>query len=249
MDYTTRKVQKAFDSAANSYDEFSWIQNIVLNKMCSLIKLEGGKNRILDIGCGTGNIGKLLNIAEHDFVQIDLSYEMCVLANKKNNKLSVNCNFDMMPFCANYFDIIIASMVLQWSCDINLSLLELIRVMKSGSTLYIAMPINGTLVELSTIIKKVGGIFNKFYSIDEVVGVVSLLGLKIQYLFCLSYKQYHKSFRAFLLNMKLTGVYAKKDNNNISYNIFDLGRIYSEMYSLGDYVFNSWNIMYLVIKK
>ena len=154
-----------------------------------------------------------------------------------------------MPFCANYFDIIIASMVLQWSCNINLSLLELVRVMKSGGTLYIAIPVNGTLVELSSVIEKVGGIFNRFYTIDELIGIISLIGLKIQYLFCLNYKQYHKSFRTFLSSMKLTGVYVKKNNDSISYNIFNIGKIYSDMYSVGDCVFNSWNVMYLIIKK
>ena len=45
--------------------------------------LEGESSKILDIGCGTGNVGKILNVADHDFIQIDLSYEMCILANKK----------------------------------------------------------------------------------------------------------------------------------------------------------------------
>ena len=32
MDYTTKKVQKAFDGSAVSYDEFSWIQSIVFEE-------------------------------------------------------------------------------------------------------------------------------------------------------------------------------------------------------------------------
>ncbi|KYW89028.1 methyltransferase domain-containing protein [Ehrlichia ruminantium] len=249
MGYITKRIQTAFDSAASSYDKFSWIQSIVVTKICSLVTLENERSKILDVGCGTGSVGKLLNIESHDFIQMDLSYEMCVLANNKNNNLSVNCNFDLMPFCQNYFDVIVASMVLQWSCDINLSLLELVRVMKSDGTLYIAIPINGTLMELNNVLEKVGGVVNKFYTVDELIGIISLIGLKIQYLFCLSYRQYHKSFRTFLSNMKLTGVYVKKYGNNVSYNIFNLGKMYSEMYSLGDCVFNSWNIMYLIIKK
>ena len=249
MDLTTKKIQKAFDGAASSYDKFSYVQDIVLQKICSIVTLNGNNQKnILDIGCGTGNVGKFLNIANHNFIQIDLSREMCVLAKKKNNKLSINCNMDMMPFYTNFFDIIIASMVLQWSCNINLSLLELLRVMKPTGTLYIAIPVFGTLIELSSIIEKIGGCFSQFYKIEELIGIINSLDIKIQDTFCCNYYQYHKSFRAFLLNMKLTGVYTKK-NSSIQYDIFSIGKIYKELYSFQNCIFSSWNIMYLIVKK
>ena len=249
MNLITKKIQKAFDNAANSYDKFSYIQDVVLQKICSVITLkENDRKNILDVGCGTGNVGKFLNIANHNFIQIDLSREMCILAKEKNNKLSVNCNMDMMPFYANFFDVIIASMVLQWSCNINLSLLELLRVMKPTGTLYIAIPIFGTLIELSNVIEKIGGSFSQFYKMEELIDVINSLNVKIQHTFCCNYYQYHKSFRAFLLSMKLTGVYTKK-NSSIQHDIFSMGKIYKELYSLQDCIFNSWNIMYLIVKK
>ena len=249
MDITTKKIQKAFDNAANSYDEFSYIQDIILKKVCSIVVLEkNDRKNILDVGCGTGNTNKFLNVENHNFIQVDISKEMCILARKKNNKLSINCNMDVMPFCAGFFDIIISSMVLQWSCNINLSLLELMRVMKPSGTLYIAIPIFGTLIELSNVIEKTGGCFSQFCKTEELINIINSLSLKIQNTFCCNYRQYHKSFRTFLLGIKSTGVYTKK-NSSTRYDIFNVGKIYKELYSFQDCIFNSWNIMYLIVKK
>ncbi|MGN7618874.1 MAG: methyltransferase domain-containing protein [Ehrlichia sp.] len=249
MSLITEKIQKAFDNAANSYDRFSYIQDIVLQRVCGIITLkENNRKNILDVGCGTGNISKFLNITNHNFIQIDLSKEMCILAEEKNNRLSVNCSMDMMPFHENFFDVVITSMVLQWSCNINISLLELLRVMKPSGTLYIAIPIFGTLVELSDVIERIGGCFSQFYKMEELINIVNSLNVKIQHAFCCKYHQYHKSFRSFLLSMKLTGVYTKK-NVNMRHNIFTISKIYEELYSLQGCIFNSWNIMYLMIKK
>ncbi|CEI85187.1 methyltransferase domain-containing protein [Ehrlichia minasensis] len=245
----TQKIQKAFSGAANSYDEFSYIQDAILRELCSTVQLENcDKKNILDVGCGTGNISKFLDVTNHNFIQVDLSREMCVVAKEKNNVLSVNCNMDMMPFCENLFDIVIASMVLQWSCDINLSLLELLRVMKPNGMLYIAIPIFGTLIELNSVIEKIGKSFSKFYQMDELTSILNSLDVEIQYIFCCNYRQYHKSFFSLLLSMKLTGTYAKKIDDK-QYDIFSISRIYKKLYSSQNCVFSSWNIMYLIVKK
>ena len=245
----TQKIQKAFSDAANSYDKFSYIQDVVLRELCSAVQLEDyNKKNILDVGCGTGNISKFLDVTNHNFIQVDLSKEMCVVAKEKNNVLSVNCNMDMMPFCENLFDIVIASMVLQWSCNINLSLLELLRVIKPNGMLYVAIPIFGTLIELSNVIEKIGKSFSKFYQMDELISIVNSLDVKIQCVFCCNYRQYHKSFLSLLLSIKSTGAYAKKVYDK-QYNIFSISRIYKKLYSLQSCVFSSWNIMYLIVKK
>ncbi|ABD45055.1 ubiE/COQ5 methyltransferase family protein [Ehrlichia chaffeensis str. Heartland] len=249
MGLITQKIQKAFDNAASSYDKYSHIQDVILRELCSTVVLEScDKRNILDVGCGTGNMSKFLNVANHNLIQVDLSREMCVLAKKKNNALSVNCHMDVMPFYENFFDVIIASMVLQWSRDVSISLLELFRVMKSDGILYVAIPIFGTLIELNNVIEKVGGSFSQFYKMNEFINIVNSFNVKVQYAFCCNYRQYHKSFRAFLLSMKLTGVYTKKVSDE-QYNIFEISKIYKELYSLQNCIFNSWNIMYLVVKK
>ncbi|KJV63535.1 MULTISPECIES: methyltransferase domain-containing protein [Ehrlichia] len=249
MDLVTQKIQKAFDGAASSYDKFSDIQNVILRELCSTVTLKNcDKKNILDVGCGTGNIGKFLDITHHNFIQVDLSQEMCILAKEKNNALSINCHMDVMPFYDSFFDIVITSMVLQWSCNINITLLELLRVVKSDGVLYIAIPIFGTLIELNNVVEKVGGSFSKFYQMDELINIINSFNVKIQYVFCCNYRQYHKSFRSFLLNMKLTGVYTKKVSDK-QHDIFNMSRIYKELYSFQNCIFSSWNIMYLIVKK
>ncbi|QXK92317.1 methyltransferase domain-containing protein [Neoehrlichia mikurensis] len=249
MSFLTYKVKSAFNEASCYYDNFSVMQYEIAQKLCNLVYINGNEGKILDVGCGTGYIGKILKIENAEFFQIDLSEKMCNIAKKKTNGLSVNCNMDMMPFKENTFDIIISSMAMHWTDNIFVTLKSVLSILKPKSQLYITIPIFGTLQELIAVNKKIGSNFNYFYKVYELKNIIDVLGAKVQYIDCIECRQYYKTFREFLVNMKMTGSYIKKSFCNTKYNIFTLSRKYEKLYVDQGKIFSSWHIMYLIVKK
>lgn len=110
-----------FDAWAGSYDEF--VKNVqgelgifegyaeALTKVRQLA-MEDSPLRILDLGCGTGNLcGELSNNLE--IVGVDQSIEMLLIARKKYPKMSLRLgNFLEKSYCTNYFDVVVSTYAL-----------------------------------------------------------------------------------------------------------------------------------------
>jgi len=106
-----------FDQLASTYDtmicskgELNVFQDYeeVLEKVRSIITTPNSK-KILDIGCGTGNLcGDLSN--ELEVVGIDQSIEMLLTARDKYPKMKLQLgNFLDKPYCSNHFDIVVST--------------------------------------------------------------------------------------------------------------------------------------------
>ena len=110
-----------FSKWASSYDNFSDIQKKVAKEL--LEKINDNPKRVLDLGCGTGEIYKNISWEYDFFVGVDCSNSMCEL-HPKDAKVDILCNdFDSILLdkrVNNYapFDIIISSSSLQWSKNI-----------------------------------------------------------------------------------------------------------------------------------
>lgn len=123
--------QKEFSRKAASYDNYNIIQKKVAIELLENLKDLHQSNesdkmckKILDLGCGRGEVLKNFN-SEYDlFVGVDLSLQMCEF-HPKNKKIKIlNYNFDddnlykeLKKF--DKFDICISSSALQWSKDLE----------------------------------------------------------------------------------------------------------------------------------
>ena len=137
--FDQEKVRRAFDLAAENYDEFAVLQNEVCQRL--LEKLDIVKitpQFILDAGTGTGAAIPPLfkKYKKAQLVALDLSEEMLKQAGRHGNILRsphlVCADIENLPFADNVFDLVFSSLSMQWCNDLGAALREAKRVLKPG---------------------------------------------------------------------------------------------------------------------
>ena len=114
-------VKNEFSKYANQYNSYNIIQQIVAKSIVRDIKDE--PKRILELGCGSGQIIKYISWDYDYYKAIDFSQNMCELHPKASN-IEVKCfDFDNEAFFENIkndkYDVVISSSALQWSKDLK----------------------------------------------------------------------------------------------------------------------------------
>ncbi len=132
-------VRRAFDRAADHYEQYAVLQNEVCNRL--LEKLEIVKitpEFILDAGAGTGTAIPTLfeRYKKAQIVALDLSENMLDKSARHGGLFRsphlVCADIENLPFADNSFDLIFSSLSMQWCNDLNAALLEARRVLKPG---------------------------------------------------------------------------------------------------------------------
>jgi malonyl-CoA O-methyltransferase len=114
-------VKNEFSKHANEYNSYNIIQQIVAK---SIIRdINTSPKRVLELGCGSGQIIKYVSWDYDYYKAIDFSQSMCDLHPKAKN-IEVKCfDFDSDDFFDNIkndkYDVVISSSALQWSKDLN----------------------------------------------------------------------------------------------------------------------------------
>lgn len=114
-------VQEQFSKHAKEYNSYNIIQQIISKALVREMNTQ--PKRILELGCGSGQIFKNIDFKFDYYKAIDFSKEMCDIHPKHKN-LNVSClNFDTKEFHDElkdeHFDIILSSSALQWSKDLQ----------------------------------------------------------------------------------------------------------------------------------
>ncbi len=137
--FDQQRVRRAFDRAADSYQQFAVLQNEVCNRL--LEKLEVVKISplmILDAGSGTGAAIPTLftQYKKAQVMTLDLSENMLIKGNQHGNFLrspqAVCGDIEKLPFADDSFDLVFSSLSMQWCNDLNAALVEAKRVLKPG---------------------------------------------------------------------------------------------------------------------
>jgi len=114
-------VKKQFSKYANQYNNHNIIQQIAAK---SIVRdINGKPKRILELGCGSGQIFKYITWKLDFYKAIDFSSSMCELHPKAKN-VQVECHdFDDNSFHNSIkdetYDLVISSSALQWSKDLK----------------------------------------------------------------------------------------------------------------------------------
>ena len=114
-------VKKQFSKYANQYNNHNIIQQIAAK---SIVRdINNKPKRILELGCGSGQIFKYITWDLDFYKAIDFSPDMCELHPKAKN-VKVECHdFDEESFHNSikdeHYDLIISSSALQWSKDLK----------------------------------------------------------------------------------------------------------------------------------
>lgn len=126
-------VKNEFSKYANQYNSYNIIQQIIAK---SLVRdIISKPKRILELGCGSGQIIKYISWDYDYYKAIDFSQNMCDL-HPKSEKIDVKCfDFDSDEFFENIkndsFDLVISASALQWSSDLSKIVKTLISISPS----------------------------------------------------------------------------------------------------------------------
>jgi len=143
----TKMVQNVFTEVTQKYDVMNdfmsfGTHHLWKKKIVELINIQS-KDRIIDVGSGTGDIVNLINKNYSDVstMSVDLNLEMLKKGKEKIiynlNKTSwINCNAENLPFNENTFDHYIISFCLRNVTHIENVLFEALRVLKPGGGFY-----------------------------------------------------------------------------------------------------------------
>ncbi len=114
-------IKNEFSKHANEYNNHNIIQQIIAKSLVR--ELKSKPKRILELGCGSGQVFSHISWPIEFYKAIDFSKEMCQL-HPKNGNLDVKCfDFDTEEFLEEIkndsYDIVLSSSALQWSKDLD----------------------------------------------------------------------------------------------------------------------------------
>jgi len=114
-------IKNEFSKHANEYNNHNIIQQIIAKSLVRELKFK--PRRILELGCGSGQVFNHIPWPIEFYKAIDFSDEMCQL-HPRNSKVEVKCfDFDSEEFFDEIkndsYDIVLSSSALQWSKDLN----------------------------------------------------------------------------------------------------------------------------------
>ena len=114
-------VKNQFSKYAKEYKNYNIIQQIVAKSLVRELKFQ--PKRILELGCGSGQVYTHIFWDLDFYKAIDFSSSMCELHPKGEN-IEVKCfDFDTQEFLDeikdNSYDIVLSSSALQWSKDLS----------------------------------------------------------------------------------------------------------------------------------
>lgn len=137
--FNQAQVRRAFDRAADRYEQFAVLQNEVCHRL--LEKLEIVKitpTFILDAGAGTGKAIPALfdRYKKAQVVALDLSENMLEKSSRHGGFFRsphlVCADIEKLPFADDSFDLVFSSLSMQWCNDLGAALLEAKRVLRPG---------------------------------------------------------------------------------------------------------------------
>ena len=109
----------------------------LLHRFPSTFHLLPSTLRILDLGCGTGELARALAGQGFQVTGIDISEASLAVAREQNPGVSFqNADMTALPFPNSHFDAVIAMTSLEFCRDKITALREIKRVLKPGGYLY-----------------------------------------------------------------------------------------------------------------
>lgn len=167
-----QKVARSFNRAASHYEDAAKMQKMVGKKLLDQCHpLLQRSQMILDLGCGTGFIGKY--IAKKYNHQAIFAFDIAENMLLQNNVSTISrfcADADHIPLPANQIDFAISNLALQWSPNLKITLKEIRRVLKQRGRCHFSTLGPRTLIELRNCWKKVDDAthINQFISIKQI---------------------------------------------------------------------------------
>lgn len=143
------QIRRAFERAAQTYDQAASIQQIVCHGLLSGLPTQLPLARVLDAGCGTGFAHPLLRQRFPQAALYSLDLAQAMLNTHPADDLKIQGDLESLPLSDRSQGLYWSSLAMQW-CDLPQVLAEARRVLVPGGHLALATLAEGTFVELRT---------------------------------------------------------------------------------------------------
>lgn len=158
-------VRRSFDIASNTYDAEADLHAAVAERLLAAIRrFPCPTDQVLDVGCGTGVLTRrLLLLQPRRLSAIDLSSGMCEKTRDTLRSLGATgdraevlvADMESLPYETGRFDIVASSFAVQWAADLRRAVDECLRVVRRGGLVALAVPVRGSLPELSAALARI----------------------------------------------------------------------------------------------
>jgi len=175
--------QVDYAGISKTYDSYRSYPDGLIKKIIELGRISQGK-KVLDLGCGTGNIAwQIKNKINADLIGVDVSLAMLKVA--KDKSLEVICtdiDNQQLPFQDSSFDTVIGAYVIHQIKNLNFMLSECYRVLRDG-VLVLLTSSHRQIEEQHPIIKNFFPSYididkSRFPDIDRIDSLLESLGFK-----------------------------------------------------------------------
>ncbi len=183
-------IATAFSDSAPQYDQVAQLQQEVgrrLTEEMGVFKIE--PQRILDLGCGTGQIGRLLSrhYPKARIIYADLAHGMVQQSQKKlsfwrRRQCSYLCgDAERLPLADNSIDLIVSNLTFQWCRDLPTLFSEAQRVLTPNGLLLFSTLGPDTLKELRSSWQQIDSTphVNEFIDMHNVGDAMQASGLAV----------------------------------------------------------------------
>jgi len=148
------RVERSFHRGAQQYDRHTPVQQRVVQRLLENLAAELSQEpqRVLDIGCGTGQL--LQHLAQQyphaSLTGLDLASNMLQLATERlgGSATLLQGDAERLPCTDNSFDLVVSTSTFQWLEQCDTCFGEVRRVLKPGGLFSFALFGDGTLFEL-----------------------------------------------------------------------------------------------------
>jgi ubiquinone/menaquinone biosynthesis C-methylase UbiE len=184
--YKAKQDQKLFEYFDKQY-RFDYVVQMI-------DRVEKGKHRALDVGCGAGQLIPILHKFGYEAYAIDTSQEMIEIAKKHVDDNNSNCDIQLgdcenLNYPDNYFDVYVAMGVIEYLDSDNLMFEEIKRVLKPGGIAII------TARNVRSVHVRWRVLYHKYFNIKAKNIVRSLIGKKRRDYYSISKEHNPSCFR------------------------------------------------------
>jgi len=147
----TAEIAKSFGAASTSYDVSARLQRYSGKHLMPWLPNRHDLS-VVDLGCGTGFFSDILASKYQQVIGLDISTKMLSFAQRNRDDaiswLEADANY--LPFQDNSIDLIYSNLMIQWCDPLEITLKEILRVLKPGGVFLFSTLTDGTLFELKS---------------------------------------------------------------------------------------------------
>ncbi|GAA6185513.1 methyltransferase domain-containing protein [Aliiglaciecola sp. NS0011-25] len=255
-----RRIAYQFSQSAYRYDDVAQVQLDIGFDAIQLVQANT-LGKLLDIGCGTARLTRMLVDKFQHVCGIDLAAGMIEQAKKLNptddNKGFIDFHIadaESLPFPDKSFDSIFSCMALQWCTPIQQSLAEANRVLTDDGRAVLALLSEGSMSELQATWGEIDSVprVNQFIPHRELVKAAQQCGFKVLEQ-QKTYTTWHPNAISVLNSIRHIGANVVPQTGNHSklsrQSLAEFERIYKQRFAVEDQLPLSYQVSFLILSK